>query len=95
MPATTRLFKHTINLILIVEFQHLGSRVFVNALTIEHETERRCLHTFALSVRVEDLGHLGRFLDLEKRLFPSLWATTSRDEDELHPLFVQSIHLVR
>lgn len=74
MPVTARLFKHTINLILIIEFQHLGGRVFVDALAIEHETERCCLHAFALSVRVEDLGHLGRFLDLEKRLFPSLTA---------------------
>ena len=72
VPKTSRLFKHTINLILIIELQHLRRRIFVDALTIEHKTERCCLHTFALSVRIKDLGHLGRFLDLEERFLSSL-----------------------
>jgi hypothetical protein len=70
--AATGLLEHTINLILIIQFQHLGCLIVQDALSIQQETQACRLHALALGIRLEYLGHFGRFLDFEKGFFTSL-----------------------
>jgi hypothetical protein len=70
--GTSSLLKHTINLILIIQFQHFRRLVVQDAFSIQQEAQTRCLNTLALGIRFEYLGHFGRFLDFEKGFFTSL-----------------------
>jgi hypothetical protein len=74
--ATPGLLDHAINLILIIQFEHLGCLVGLNTLTIEQKAQRGYLDALALRVGFEYLGHFRGFLDFEKRFFARLrWYT--------------------
>ena len=70
--ATTSLLQHAINLILIVQFEHFGCLIAINAVTIEHKAQGRALNTLACRVGFKDFGHFGRLFDFEKRFFARL-----------------------
>jgi hypothetical protein len=70
--SASRLLKHTINLILIVQFQHFRCRIGFNTFSIQEETKGAGLHSLSLSIRLKDLLHLGGLFNLEKSLFASL-----------------------
>lgn len=72
LKAAARLFKHAINLILIVQLEHLRRLIRLNTFPIQEETEGTGLNTLSLRIGFKDLLHLCRLLDLEKGFFTGL-----------------------
>ena len=69
---TTDLLQDSVDLIPILELEHLGGLVVIDALTIEEEAEGLLGDALALGVGLEDLAHLGGLLDLELGLLTVL-----------------------
>lgn len=68
----TDLLQDGVDLISILELEHLGGLIVVHTLTVEEEAEGGLGDTLALGVGLEDLAHLGGLLDLELGLLAVL-----------------------
>ena len=68
----TRLRQHAIDLIFVLQLEHLRGSVRVNALAVQQEAETRRLDSLARGVVVKDLLQLRRLLDLEEGFFSGL-----------------------
>lgn len=78
----TYLLQHAIDLVLVVELEHLGGLVGSDLFTVQQKAEAARLNALALRVRVKDLLHARRPLDFEKRLFSGLRAGGTGREKE-------------
>ena len=68
----TDLLQDGIDLVPILELEHLGGLVVGHALAVEEEAEGGLGDALALGVGLEDLAHLGGLLDLELGLLAVL-----------------------
>ena len=68
----TDLLQDGIDLVPILELEHLGGLVVGHALAVEEEAEGGLGDALALGVGLEDLAHLGGLLDLELSLLTVL-----------------------
>ena len=68
----TDLLQDGIDLVPILELEHLGRLVVGHALAVEEEAEGGLGDALALGVGLEDLAHLGGLLDLELSLLAVL-----------------------
>ena len=63
-PSSPHSFKHDIYLVILLQLQHLRSRVWLNALPVSHEAQRSVSNALPLRVGLDDLLELGFFLHL-------------------------------
>ena len=68
----TDLLQDGIDLVSILELEHLGGLVVIHTLAVEEEAEGGLGDALALGVGLEDLAHLGGLLDLELGLLAVL-----------------------
>ena len=68
----TDLLQDGIDLVSILELEHLGGLVVIHTLAVEEEAEGGLGDALALGVGLEDFAHLGGLLDLELGLLAVL-----------------------
>lgn len=63
--SPSHLREHAVDLVLVLEFEHLGRLIALDAISVEQKSEAAGVHALSLGVRSEYLLHLGGLLDLK------------------------------
>ena len=67
------LLQHTIDLILILQFERFGRVPLGDTFSVQQKAERVGLHALALGVVGKYFGHFGGLFDFEEGLFSGLF----------------------
>lgn len=72
LPSSPNLLQNAINLILILQLQHLRCLIRIDIVPIQEETKGSRVHSLAAGVGVEYFGHFGSLFDFKEGLFARL-----------------------